>query len=71
MLFYRTEFISYERTVSELTFTHCEENGPINIFPLQQNPKEIDASVIIWINSRQDRDHWRALVNVVLNLQVT
>jgi hypothetical protein len=23
-----------------------------------------------WINLAQDRDHWRALLNVVMNLQV-
>ena len=33
--------------------------------------KEIDVNVRSWIDSAQDRDYWRALVNAVLNLQVT
>ena len=33
--------------------------------------KEIGINTKKWIDSAQDRDHWRALVNVALNLQVT
>jgi hypothetical protein len=25
---------------------------------------------MVWIHLAQDRDHWRALVNMVMNLQV-
>ena len=32
--------------------------------------KEIGINTRNWIDSAQDRDYWRALVNVVLNLQV-
>ena len=33
--------------------------------------KEIGVSVRSWIDSAQDRDYWRALVSVALNLKVT
>ena len=32
--------------------------------------KEIDNSAINWVDSAQDRDYWRALVNVTLNLRI-
>ena len=32
--------------------------------------KEIDINARNWIDSAQDRDYWRALVNVALDLQV-
>ena len=32
--------------------------------------KEIGINTRNWIDSAQDRDYWRALVNVKLNLQV-
>jgi hypothetical protein len=31
---------------------------------------EIGLSVVDWIGLAQDRDRWRALVNIVMNLQV-
>ena len=33
--------------------------------------KEIGISMRNWIDSAQDRDYWRALVNVSLNLRVS
>ena len=32
--------------------------------------KEIGINTSIWVDSAQDRDYWRALVNVALNLRV-
>ena len=32
--------------------------------------KEIDINTRNWVDSAQDRDYWRALVNATLNLQV-
>ena len=32
--------------------------------------KEIGIDTRNWVDSSQDRDYWRALVNVALNLQV-
>ena len=34
---------------------------------IRMNLKEIGVSTSIWIDSSQDRDQWRALVNVALN----
>ena len=36
---------------------------------IRMNLKEIGVSTRNWIDSVQDGDYWRALVNVVLNLQ--
>ena len=33
--------------------------------------KEIGINMRNWVDSAQDRDYWRALVNVALNLQVS
>ena len=33
--------------------------------------KEIDVNMRNWVDSAQDRDYWRALVNAALNLQVS
>ena len=38
---------------------------------IKMDIKEIGVSVRSWIDSAQDRDYWRALVNAALNLQVT
>jgi hypothetical protein len=32
--------------------------------------REIGLGGVKWIHLAQDRDHWRAVVNVVINLQV-
>ena len=32
--------------------------------------EEIGISTTNWVDSAQDRDYWRALVNVALNLRV-
>ena len=32
--------------------------------------KEIGVNTKNWVDTAQDRDYWRALVNVTLNLQV-
>jgi hypothetical protein len=33
--------------------------------------KEIDINTRNWVNSAQDRDYWRALVNSALDLRVS
>jgi hypothetical protein len=38
---------------------------------IKMDLKEIGVNVRSWINSSQDRDYWRAIVNAALNLQVT
>jgi hypothetical protein len=35
------------------------------------NLKEIGINTRDWVDSSQDRDYWRALVNAALNLRVT
>ena len=35
---------------------------------IRMDLKEICKNVRNWVNSAQDRDYWRALVNAVLNL---
>ena len=35
------------------------------------DPKEISINMRNWVDSVQDRDYWRALVNVALNLWVS
>ena len=37
---------------------------------LSMDLKEIGINMRNWVDSAQDRDYWRALVNVALNLQV-
>ena len=37
---------------------------------IKMDLKEIGVSVRSWIDSAQDRDYWRALVNAALNLWV-
>jgi hypothetical protein len=36
----------------------------------QNGPKEIGIITRNWIDSAQDRDYWRALVNAALNLRI-
>ena len=33
--------------------------------------KEIDIHTMKWVDSAQDSDYWRALVNAALNLRVS
>jgi hypothetical protein len=37
---------------------------------IKMNVREIGWDGVDWIDMAQDRDHWRALVNTVLNLRV-
>jgi hypothetical protein len=32
---------------------------------------EIGCDGVVWVNVAQDRGHWRVLVNMVMNLQVS
>ena len=38
---------------------------------IRMDLKEIDINTRNWVDSAQDRDYWRALVNAVLNLRVS
>ena len=38
---------------------------------IRMNLEEIGMNAGNWVNSAQDRDYWRALVNAALNLRVT
>ena len=38
---------------------------------IRMNLKELGINSSNWIDSIQDRDYWRALVNAALNLQVS
>jgi hypothetical protein len=37
---------------------------------IKMNFREIGWDGVDWIDPAQDRDHWRALVNTIMNLQV-
>jgi hypothetical protein len=37
---------------------------------IKMDLKEIEWDGIDWIDLTQDRDHWRALVNTVMNLRI-
>ena len=37
---------------------------------IRMDLKEIDINTLNWVDSAQDRDYWRALVNAALNLRV-
>ena len=37
---------------------------------IRMDPKEIGISTRNWVDSAQDRDYWRALVNTALDLRV-
>jgi hypothetical protein len=37
---------------------------------IKMDLREIGSDGVDWIDMAQDRDHWRALVNTVLNLRV-
>ena len=37
---------------------------------IRMNLKEIGINTRNWVDSTQDRDYWRALVNAALNLRV-
>ena len=37
---------------------------------IRMDLKEIGINTSNWVDSAQDRDYWRALVNAVLNLRV-
>ena len=41
----------------------CEDN-------IRMDLEEIGINAGNWVDSAQDRDHWRALVNAALNLRV-
>jgi hypothetical protein len=41
----------------------CEDN-------IKMDLREMEWGGMNWINMTQDRDHWRALVNTVMNLRV-
>ena len=34
------------------------------------DPKEISINTRNWVDSAQDRDYWRALVNAAINLRI-
>jgi hypothetical protein len=36
----------------------------------RMNHREMEWEVVGWIHLAQDREHWRAFVNMVMNLQV-
>ena len=37
---------------------------------IRMDPKEIGINTRNWVDSARDRDYWRALMNVALNLRV-
>jgi len=37
---------------------------------IRMDPKEIGINTRNWVDSAQDRDYWRSLVNAALNLRV-
>jgi hypothetical protein len=37
---------------------------------IRKNLEEIIINAVNWVNSAQDKDYWRALVNATLNLRI-
>ena len=50
-------------TLAKFTTLNCE-------LKLSMDLKKIGVNTRNWVDSAQDRDYWRAPVNVALNLQV-
>ena len=42
----------------------CEDN-------IRMNPKEVSINTRTWVDSAQDKNYWRGLVNAALNLWVS
>ena len=50
--------------------TQCFSHGQLYEYVTQSRLEEIGINAANWIDSAQDRDYWRALVNAALNLRV-
>ena len=52
-----------EKRASGMPRRRCEDN-------IRMNLKEIGINTRNWVDSTQDRDYWKALLNATLNLRV-
>jgi len=50
---------------------HLEDPGVVGRIILRWIFRKWDVGGMDWIDTAQDRDSWRALVNAVMNLRVT
>jgi hypothetical protein len=65
-----------KRNVYRLLVGKLERKRPLGrprrrwVDNIKMDLREIEWDGMDWINLAEDRDHWRALVNIVLNLRV-
>ena len=59
------------KTVFDIKTDHNFSSGTFHsLYNIRMDLEEIGINVGNWVDSAQDRDYWRALVNAALNLRI-